>query len=401
MGCIGASQKNILLQNEISLTPIPESSRKEKLNSIEEKNKININSNNDTRYKIRLKKGEIEVSLSQINKLCGIIKGFLLRKKFSQYLKTQLLDYTSDKYFDFIIMTKNYKSSKIINSKNENIQNFLKLTYENFYKKDPCKIIKDKLNKMKKYSNGLIFTYKNQGIIDSCYKGSVDLITNKKNGYGELICSDGSQYMGLFYNNEFNGWNIYITPTGIIYVGLFINNNLNGKGYCYNPENEYNYKGDFKNTKKEGFGEENFSGYKYIGQFKNDKKCGNGEMILKNNDIYKGTFLDDKFNGKGKYIWNSIKKEYDGDFVDGKIHGNGYLIWGNGMYYKGGFINGIKEGKGEFGYINGIKFIFDFKMGLPNGKGYLNDKNNILYEVIFNQGKILDTNGNEYLFSFQ
>ena len=56
MGCICASQKNILLQNEISLTPIPESSRKEKLNSIEEKNKININSNNDTRYKIRLKK---------------------------------------------------------------------------------------------------------------------------------------------------------------------------------------------------------------------------------------------------------------------------------------------------------------------------------------------------------
>jgi hypothetical protein len=147
-------------------------------------------------------------------------------------------------------MTKNYKSSKIINSKNENIQNFLKLTYENFYKKDPCKIIKDKLNKMKKYSNGLIFTYKNQGTIDSCYKGSVDLITNKKNGYGELICSDGSQYMGLFYNNEFNGWNIYITPTGIIYVGLFINNNLNGKGYCYNPENEYNYKGDFKIQKK-------------------------------------------------------------------------------------------------------------------------------------------------------
>ena len=77
-------------------------------------------------------------------------------------------------------------------------------------------------------------------------------------------------------------------------------------------------------------------------------------MILKNNDIYKGTFLDDKFNGKGKYIWNSIKKEYDGDFVDGKIHGNGYLIWGNGMYYKGGFVNGIKEGKGEFGYIKSI-----------------------------------------------
>ena len=401
MGCIGASQKYLLVNNEISLTPIPDSTRKFPTEINNDTNKINLNSNSNTKYRIHLRKGEVEVSLNQINKLCGIIKGFLFRKKFNQFLKTQLLDKTSDLYFEFIILTKNFKSSKIINSKNEKIQKFLKQSYENFYKKDPSQLIKDKINKIKKYPNGLIFTYKNPDVIESCYKGSVDIITNKKNGYGELINIDGSQYIGLFYNNEFNGWNTYITPLGVIYIGLFINNYLNGKGYCYNPEKEYVYKGDFKYTKKEGFGEEFFLGNKYKGEFKEDKKCGNGEMVLNNNDIYQGYFSDDKFNGKGKYIWSNIKKEYEGDFVDGKIHGNGILKWGNNMYYKGEFNNGIKEGKGEFGYINGNKFFFNFKMGIPNGKGYMRDVHNILFDVVYNHGKIIDNNKNEYLFSFQ
>ena len=398
MGCISASQTLLLRKNEISLTPIPDSSNKIPSDSNLDKNK---GSTNIVKYRIHLKKGEIEVTLFQINRLCGIIKGFLFRKKYNQYLKNQLLDYTSDKYFEFIIMTKNFKSSKIINSKNENIQKFLKITHETFYKNDPSQLIKDKLSKIKKYSNGLIFTYKGPNSIESCYKGSVDLISNKKNGYGELINIDGSQYIGLFYNNEFNGWNTYISPQGIIYIGLFINNYLNGKGYCYNPENEYIYKGDFKYTKKEGIGEEFFAGNKYKGQFQNDKKYGNGEMTLKNNDIYIGAFLNDKFNGKGKYIWKDINKEYEGDFVEGKMHGNGFLKWGNYMFYKGQFNSGVKEGKGEFGYINGNTFFLNFKMGLPYGKGYMKDSNNILTEIMINHGKIVDNNGNEYLFSFQ
>ena len=399
MACISASQKYVLVNNEISLTPISDSAGKNQNESNENKNKNNLNSN--TKYRIHLRKGSVEVTLNQINKLCGLIKSFLFRKKFNQYLKNQLLDQTTDQYFEFIISTKNFKSTKIINSKNENIKKFLKLSYENFYNKDPCQLIKEKISKIKKYSNGLIFTYKSPNIIEYCYKGSVDIMTNQKNGYGEIINIDGSQYIGLFYNNKFNGWNTYITPLGVIYIGLFIDNYLTGKGYCYNPEKEYLYKGDFKHTKKEGFGEEFFKGNKYKGQFKDDKKFGNGEIILSNGDIYRGTFLDDKFNGKGKYIWNNFIKEYEGDFVDGKIHGNGYLTWGNNMYYKGEFNAGVKEGKGEFGYITGNKFFFNFKMGIPFGKGYMRDQNNILNDVIFSQGKIFDNNGNEYLFSFQ
>ena len=170
---------------------------------------------------------------------------------------------------------------------------------------------------------------------------------------------------------------------------------------CYNPSNDYIYKGDFKNSLKEGYGEEIFDGYKYIGEFSDDKKNGQGKIILKNNDVYKGAFINDKFNGNGIYTWHEINKEYNGNFVDGKMHGIGILKWRGCMYYKGGFNNGIKDGKAEFGYINGNKFFFDFKNDLPSYKGYMQDINNILSEVIYSQGKIIDQNKKEIIFLFE
>lgn len=409
MGCISASQNNLIVQTEISLS----NNNNNNNNSNEllkrsqtEPNDSNINnSKRIIKYRIHLKKGEIEVNSLQINRLCGIIKGFLFRKKYNQFIKTKLLDYTSDLYFEFIILTKNYKSSKIINSKEEKIQKILNISYNSLYSKDPCGEINQKISQIKKYSNGLIFKYKtseyNIKNILYCYKGSVDIITNKKNGYGELISTEGYQKLGTWYNDLFNGWNIYINSEGLIYIGLFINDSLNGKGICYNAENDYIYKGDFINNKKEGYGEEKYDGYLYKGLFKNDKKNGKGEMILKNNDKYIGLFENDKFNGKGKYIWYNIKKEYNGNFVNGKIHGNGLLIWGNNMYYKGEFNNGMKDGNGEFGYFKGNKFFFKFKMGLPYGKGFVEDKNKNTYEVIYHQGKFQDIFNKEYIFNFK
>ena len=182
-------------------------------------------------------------------------------------------------------------------------------------------------------------------------------------------------------------------------MDYFNNNILTGKGLNYNPLNGYLFKGDFNNFKKDGYGEEISDDYKYKGNFEKDKKSGKGEMIFNNNDIYKGSFLNDNFNGNGKYIWFGKNKEYNGNFVDGKMHGIGILKWGEGMYYKGGFNNGIKEGRGEFGYINGNKFFFKFKNDLPNEKGYMLDKSHNIFEVMYNQGKILDKNKNE-LFLF-
>ena len=241
MGCVFKTQNNIIIKNEISLAPLPNSSiRKVKTDSflvgLEDTNNSKHVHNNDEitynlsslnfrpiKYKLQLKNGkEMEVLAHHLNKLLSSIKGFLFRKKYDDYLKTQLMDYTNELYFQFIILTKNYKSSKILNNKNnQKLKNILKTSWTEFYIKDPTSILKEKINKIKKYQNGLIFKYKKNKFdssdisqclknAESCYKGSVDIFNNKKNGFGELINIDGTQQIGTFYNDEFCGWNILI-----------------------------------------------------------------------------------------------------------------------------------------------------------------------------------------------
>ena len=436
MGCVFISHNDITQKNEISLTPLPNTSiRKIRTDSygvgMEDTNKSKIVNNNNIERNnnlsslnfghitcdLQMKNSqEMELSPFYINKITKIsshIRGFLFRKKYDEYLKTQLMDYTNEIYFEFIILTKNYKSSKVLNDKkNKKIKEIFKISWNDFYEKDPTVLIREKLNKIKKYTNGLIFTYKNKNFnqsdineclknAESCYKGSVDIFTNKKNGYGELINIDGRQQIGTFYNDEFCGWNLDVNKNGFIYKGLFSHGVLDGKGIYYNPEIDYEYKGDFKNMKREGNGTELFDGNEYIGEFRDDKKNGQGIMKIKNNDLYRGNFTNDKYNGMGCYIWSNKKKEYNGNFVDGKMHGNGTLKWGENKYYKGNFNNGIKEGKAEFGFINGYIFFFNFKDDIPCGKGYKQDTNNSLSEVYYNQGKIIDKNMKEIIFSFQ
>ena len=346
-------------------------------------------------------------------KLYANIKGFLFRKKYEDYLKTQLMDHANELYFQFIFLTKNYTSSKVLNSKNnQKINNIINTKWEGFYNKDPNIEINNKINQTKKYKNALKFTYKQHNFdssdidqclknIESCYKGTVELISNKKCGYGELININGIQEIGTFYNDEFCGWNILINDKGTIYVGLFNNDLLNGHGLLYDTKNECKYKGLFKGSQKEGYGEEYCNGNVYKGYFKEDKKNGKGEMIYKNGDIYIGEFKNDLINGKGKYIWKKNKKEYIGNFANGKMNGNGLLKWGDNMYYKGFFNNGIKEGLSECGIFNKCNFFFNFKNDLPSGKGYYIDKYNNKCEVSYNQGKIYDINMNEIIFFFE
>ena len=129
MGCVFNAKNNIILKNEISLTPLPNTKlRKIKTDSYvfaleETYNSKRVYNNNERinnlssldfkhiKYQVQFKDGkEMEVSPHQLNKLYGVIKGFLFRKKYEEYLKTQLMDYTNELYFEFIILTKNYKS---------------------------------------------------------------------------------------------------------------------------------------------------------------------------------------------------------------------------------------------------------------------------------------------------
>ena len=362
----------------------------------------NFNSFNINNYLNNIDKTNI--INNKISMLNSIIKGYLFRKKFKEYLKTELMDYTNELYFHFIEKSKNKKFSKKLKPEiSKKLLEYRRTDFSEFYQEDPNKEINKKLHKMKTYVNGMIFEYPDKSFysdnIDiciknalSCYKGSIDIYTSKKFGYGEFIYADGSQKIGTFFNDEFIGWNTYIDREGVLYVGLFIENKLNGKGLKYNLDKDCLYKGDFLNFKRHGNGKYWKNSSTYEGQFNNDKKHGQGKITFETGDVYIGEFKNNTINGFGQYIWKNGKHIYKGNFLNGKFHGEGLYKWEDNEYFKGTYCNGVKEGKGEIGYNNGKKCYVNFKKGKPDGKGILIDENKNKIEVEFVDGIMIKNN---------
>ena len=58
-------------------------------------------------------------------------------------------------------------------------------------------------------------------------------------------------------------------------------------------------------------------------------------------------------NGKGTLYYSNGSIKYEGDFINDKFGGNGKYIWENGKYYIGQCKNGLRNGKGIEYYSNG------------------------------------------------
>ena len=52
-------------------------------------------------------------------------------------------------------------------------------------------------------------------------------------------------------------------------------------------------------------------------------------------------------NGKGKEYYNNDNIKYDGDFINDEYEGNGKYIYESGNYYIGQWLNGKKHEKGN------------------------------------------------------
>jgi len=388
--------------NSYNIGNINENKKNERRNiniNINNINKIinNFDNNQNYRYKnnMYLKNETYKKTL-----IVSHIKGFILRRKYKNYLKAELTKQGKDLYEQYLKITKNEKVLQILEDKsNSQISKYLKANWDEFYTEDPTKEINSKINKSKKYPKGLIFKYKDKnfhsiniieclGSAKNCYIGEVDLYTNKKCGYGKTIYSNGAIEKGTYYNNEFIGWNKFIDNEGILYVGFFNKFGLNGKGLRYNKEINHIYKGDFLNGLRHGIGKDYRKNSKYEGEFKKDKKCGNGKIVFDSGDIYEGEFSDNKFNGYGHYIWAKNGHEYKGSYLNGKFHGEGFYRWGKNEYYNGEYVNGVKEGEGEISYADGKKFFVNFTNGKPNGIGMFQDQDGNRCEVEFINGKI-------------
>ena len=133
--------------------------------------------------------------------------------------------------------------------------------------------------------------------------------------------------------------------------------NCTGEG---TQSGEFQYKGEFLNGKRHGFGvmsvlHPNFKGDKYVGEFKDDNYNGQGTyFFLADNqlkgDKYVGEYKDSKRNGQGTYFfladnqWKGDK--YVGEYKDEKRNGQGTFTFPDGAKYVGEHKDGKRNGQG-------------------------------------------------------
>ena len=124
----------------------------------------------------------------------------------------------------------------------------------------------------------------------------------------------------------------------------------------------YKYTGEWKNGLQYGNGIKSFIqnglNIKYVGVFKGSSIEEKGFIIINNNLYYKGYFLHNKFNGKGKIYFNKDKIKCRGNWKNGLKNGffKEYDI-DNNIIYEGYYIDNKKEGMGSLFDIKFSKLI--------------------------------------------
>ena len=197
----------------------------------------------------------------------------------------------------------------------------------------------------------------------------------KRNGNGTEYYNNGElKFAGTFLNDNYHGYGqLFWISDGnrFSYLGYFKDGKKHGEGKINGSQSSLSilfssipffdneksiikeYKGNFENDKKEGFGTCTYiNGDKYVGNWKNDLFDGEGEYYINNLIFYEGKFVKGKKCGEGKeYYIEGPKlgeKKYDGSFSNDLYNGYGEYYYQDGECYKGFWNNGLKHGEGSF-----------------------------------------------------
>ena len=108
------------------------------------------------------------------------------------------------------------------------------------------------------------------------------------------------------------------------------------------------YIGEFKDGLKHGYGywaeTDSPTANNYRGDFLNDKKWGYGVFNWTSGNIYKGNYRNDEREGFGEMLWTD-GSSYKGDWKNGIQHGYGIMQFSDGSSIKGYFKNNIYLGE--------------------------------------------------------
>ncbi len=161
-------------------------------------------------------------------------------------------------------------------------------------------------------------------------------------GEGEITNPNGRHMKGNFVNGDINGFGIYNTSE-FQYKGDFADSKPDGKGEIKWPDGSH-YQGDLKNGLMDGHGtytDTNKS--QYTGQMKLNQLDGIGKMNYSQGGSYEGSWLKDQYNGPGVLITTDGAK-YEGSFINNLLSGPGTLTTKYNDILKGSFTNGVLSG---------------------------------------------------------
>jgi hypothetical protein len=84
--------------------------------------------------------------------------------------------------------------------------------------------------------------------------------------------------------------------------------------------------------------------------------------------IYRGEWVDDKFEGHGTYTYRN-NAQYVGEFRANKREGQGRYTWPDGASYTGGYRDDQRSGMGTFVFPDGRRFVGEWRHDKRNGPG--------------------------------
>jgi len=211
--------------------------------------------------------------------------------------------------------------------------------------------------------------------LNTTYRGNFR--NGSRNGIGALyqgpIQDSVLIYEGNYLDDFFHGRGKFYENGRLRYEGTFLEGEFHGVGKLYDVDGELEYEGEFYNGKKEG------KGVQYTLQGK-----------------YEGRFQDDKYSGKGVFIYNN-GDQLNGSFQEGQIE-YGEVTYANGDTYKGELSKGLKHGKGIYTTTEGDVYYGKFEAGelvsgtciFENGTKYEGDMENWRFH---GQGKYVYPDG--------
>jgi hypothetical protein len=128
------------------------------------------------------------------------------------------------------------------------------------------------------------------------------------------------------------------------------------------------YKGGWSGDKFNGYGVlVKADGSKYEGHWKDGLLDGYARTILYNGEYYEGFMKNGKPEGEGIYCGTNTS--YNGSWKDGRKHGNGEETYTDGSKYIGHFVDNVRNGTGKFIWPNGCYYEGNIKDNKFNGYG--------------------------------